>query len=58
MGDDELIVGVYSWNQPPDELFAFEGEGREPTEEEIAALNEWESGGRGDSFDYFRIDLG
>lgn len=58
VGDDELIVGVYSWNQPPDELFAFEGEGREPTEEEIAALNEWESGGRGDSFDYFRIDLG
>lgn len=59
IGDDELIVASYTWNAPPEELFAFEMEGREPTEEEIEALDTWEmTNNGGDSTEFFRIDLG
>ncbi len=59
VGDDELIVASYTYNGPPEELFAFEMEGREPTEEEIAALDAWEmSNDGGDSVEFFRIELG
>ena len=59
IGDDELIVASYTWNAPPDELFAFEEEGREPTQEEIEALDTWEmTNNGGDSTEFFRIELG
>ena len=41
VGDDEILLETQTFLIPPPELFAFEEEGREPTEEEIAALNEF-----------------
>ena len=43
VGDDEVLVRSESFAEtviePPEELFAFETEGREPTEEEMAAID-------------------
>ena len=41
VGDDEALLRTESFNQPPDELFAFDEEGRAPTAAEEAALDEW-----------------
>jgi len=42
VGDDEAIFQRETWQEPPVELYAFEEEGREPTDEEIAAMEAWE----------------
>ena len=41
VGDDEVLIRTESFGQPPEELFAFEEEGRGPTAAEEAALDEW-----------------
>ena len=44
VGDDEVLLLTETFTdfgEPPAELLAFEEEGREPTDEEIAALDEW-----------------
>ena len=39
VGDDEVVLLTESFPVPPDELFIFEEEGREPTLDELAALD-------------------
>lgn len=59
VGDDEVIVAVSMWNEPPMELFAFEQEGREPTQEEERALDEWFEENHGDNAtEFFTIPVG
>jgi len=41
VGDDEVLVRVEEFNEPPAELLEFDLEGREPTEEEIEAIDTW-----------------
>ena len=41
VGDDEVLIRTEQFVEPPDELLGFEREGREPTEEEIAVLDDW-----------------
>ena len=41
VGDDEILVRTEVSSEPPEELFAFDIEGREPTEEELEALDLW-----------------
>ena len=41
VGDDEVLVRSETWVETPMELYAFEEEGREPTDEEIEALDAW-----------------
>ncbi len=43
VGDDEVLVVKQRWSDemPPADLLAFEGDNREPTEAEIAALDAW-----------------
>ena len=41
VGDDEILLLTESFPIPPDELFVFEEEGRDPTEEEIEAIDEF-----------------
>ena len=53
IGDDELIVASVTYNETPEELFAFDIEGREPTEAEIQALEQSQS----ELVEYFRIEL-
>ncbi len=49
VGDDEILIVKHTYNEmePPEDLFAFEMEGREPTEEELEALYAWESEANG-----------
>lgn len=56
VGDDEVILSLMTYEEPPEELWAFEIEGREPTDAELAALQEWEIGE--DRIEYVRIELG
>ncbi len=59
VGDDEVIVAVSTWNEPPAELFAFEREGRAPSATEEAALNEWfEVNHGGHTSEFFTIPVG
>jgi hypothetical protein len=61
IGDDELLVRTETYNyiEPPADLWAFEEEGREPTEEEIAALDEWDlANNQGGSVEWRRIPIG
>lgn len=55
VGDDEAVFVVTTWSEPPVDLFAFEMEGREPTPEEIDAIELWDGGT--DSVEYVRIPL-
>ena len=57
VGDDEVLIRVESFQVPPDDLFAFEQENRAPTEDEIAALDEWSANGQPDS-KLIRIPVG
>lgn len=41
VGDDEVLIRRESFVEPPLELLAFEEEGRDPTPEEMAALDEF-----------------
>ena len=41
VGDDEILLLTESFPIPPDGLFDFEEEGREPTEEELQAIDEF-----------------
>ena len=56
VGDDEAIFSLDTYAEPPAELFAFEEEGREPTEAEIEALELFD-GGSAEST-YVRVPLG
>ena len=56
VGDDEAIFVVMIYAEPPEELFEFEIEGREPTEAEIEALELWEGGQ--DTTEFVRVELG
>ncbi len=56
VGDDEAILSIRTYNEPSEELFAFEIEGREPTDAELAALQDFENGS--ESVEYIRIELG
>ena len=55
VGDDEAIFSLMTYGEPPQELLAFESEGREPTDAEIEALQAWENGS--DRTEYVRIEL-
>ena len=56
VGDDEAIFSLETYVEPPAELFAFEEEGREPTDAEIEALELFD-GGSAEST-YVRVELG
>lgn len=57
VGDDEAIFSKFTWVEPPEELFAFEEEGRDPSDAEISALDQWyESNGENEP-EYIRIQL-
>ncbi len=59
VGDDEVLVTVTTWLTPPPELYAFEEEGREPTDAEVAALDEWfASSDGGNQVEWYRIPIG
>ena len=55
VGDDEAIFSITTYAEPDEELFAFEEEGREPTDEELEALELFDGGS--DSTEYIRIVL-
>ncbi len=55
IGDDEVVLSVETYNEPPEELWAFEMEGREPTDAEIEALQLWERDSS--NIEYVRIPL-
>ena len=59
VGDDEVIFAKHTWVEPPNALFAFEEEGREPTEAEEQALEAWfrDNGGE-NAIEYIRIEVG
>ncbi len=58
VGDDEVLVSVTTWIEPPQELFAFEMEEREPTEAEMDALDEWFAENEGGSrVEWIRIPV-
>ena len=56
VGDDEAIFSLHSYEEPPAELLEFEVEGREPTEEEIDALESFDGGAGANT--YIRVPLG
>ena len=59
IGNDEIIISVTTWTEPPSGLFAFEQEERNPTEAEEAALNEWfETRNGGQTTEYFSVPVG
>jgi hypothetical protein len=58
VGDDEVLVRTETWTEPPAELWAFEEEGRDPTDEEIAALESWEMEGLANNVEWRRIEVG
>ena len=41
VGDDEIVLLTETFPVPPEGLFDFEEEGREPTEEELQAIDEF-----------------
>ena len=49
VGDDEVLIWTEDFAEPPEELLGFELEGREPTNEEIEALDEWFESNQGES---------
>ncbi len=55
VGDDEVVISLTTYNEPPEELWAFEIEGREPTDAERDALQLWEA--TGPNISYVRIPL-
>ena len=58
VGDDEILFVEYSWVEPPTELFAFEEEGRDPTDEEMERLDEWfEANDGGGSSEWIRVPI-
>lgn len=59
VGDDEVIFAKHTWVEPPDTLFAFEEEGRAPTEAEEQALDAWfrDNGGE-NAIEYIRVVVG
>ena len=59
VGDDEVIFAKHTWVEPPNTLFAFEEEGREPTEAEEQALDAWFSTNGGENaIEYIRVEIG
>ena len=56
VGDDEVLIRTENFVEPPAELFAFEEEGRQPTEDEIAALDAWHL--EGQSIEWTAIPVG
>lgn len=57
VGDDEAIFAKHTWVEPDPALFAFEEEGRDPTEEEMRALEMWELSAAEGSVEYIRIEF-
>ncbi len=55
VGDDEAVFMVTTWSEPPADLYAFEAEGREPTQAEIDEIELWDGGT--ESVEYVRIPL-
>ena len=51
-----MLIRTENFVEPPAELFAFEEEGREPTEDEIAALDAWHL--EGQSIEWTAIPVG
>ena len=58
VGDDEVLVRTETWQEPPAELWAFEEEGRDPTDEELAALESWEMENYSNNVEWRRIEVG
>ncbi len=58
VGDDEVLVRTETWTEPPAELWAFEEEGRDPTDEEMAALESWEMENYANNVEWRRIPVG
>ncbi len=58
VGDDEILVAKHTWSEqePPQELFGFEMEGRDPTDAEIEALDAWFAEHNG--VEWIRIPVG
>lgn len=58
VGDDEAVFFIETYNESdfPEEVYAFEEEGREPTDAEIEAIELWE--GNQSSIEYIRVPLG
>lgn len=58
VGDDEILLSVTTWSEPPAELLGFESEGRDPTDAEIEALDDWlaENDGGGTT-EWFRVPI-
>ena len=59
VGDDEVLVSLTTWFEPPARLMVFEEEGRDPTDAEIAELDSWfaENDG-GTQIEWIRIEVG
>lgn len=59
VGDDEILVSVTTWLEPPTDLFAFEFEERDPTDAEIEAIDAWYADNDGGSLiEWTRIPVG
>lgn len=57
VGDDEVVFSLHTYGEIPNELLEFEFEGREPTSDELAALEEFENAPFDDNT-YIRVPLG
>lgn len=56
VGDDDVLTFSESYAEPPEELFNFEIEGREPSDEEIEALDAWYAEGSNRTFELIPIN--
>ena len=57
VGDDEVLIRTETSVEPPAELFGFEAELRDPTDEEIAALDAWFAQSQQDSIEWTAIPV-
>ena len=55
VGDDEIVLLTETFPIPPDDLFDFEEEGRDPTQAELDALDEFFS--QSPTFEWTRVPV-
>ena len=58
IGDDEIVLLTETFPVPPEDLFAFEEEGREPTPAEIQAIDEFFINNSEQTFEWTRVPVG
>ena len=58
VGDDEILIRTETFVEPPEELYSFDLENREPTDAEIEALDAWYAQSYQDSVEWTAVPVG